>query len=127
MSDPQIWLITGAGRGLGRALTGAALDAGLEGFSEAMAAEDQRFGIRVTVAEVGGLDTEWATSSMQFSRPDPADDDLREAAHSIVPHVADSDDDRLRLLVGDDAPGQVAAALGARIADDRRDQRFSLE
>ena len=121
---------------------------GLEGFSEALAAEVAGFGIRVTLAELGETDTEWATASMRFSAPIPAYDDLRiglfgsaevpwpqtggtgggtptaDAAAAILRHVADPSDTRLRLLVGDDAPGQVVAALDARRADYARDPRF---
>jgi NAD(P)-dependent dehydrogenase (short-subunit alcohol dehydrogenase family) len=123
---------------------------GLEGFSEALAAEARRFGIRVTLAELGGIDTEWATASMQFSPPNPAYDELRtdlfgaatvpwpsagtgggtspeEAAAAILAHVAADSDSRLRLLVGDDAPGQVAAALTLRLDDYRRDPRFTMD
>ena len=49
----------------------------LEGFSEALAAEVGRFGIRVTIAELGGFATDWAGSSMAFARPLPAYDELR--------------------------------------------------
>lgn len=121
---------------------------GLEGFSEALAAEVAGFGIRVTLAELGETDTEWATASMRFSAPNPAYDDLRtglfgsaevpwpdargtgggtppqDAAAAILRHVADPADTRLRLLVGDDAPGQVVAALAARRLDYARDARF---
>jgi NAD(P)-dependent dehydrogenase (short-subunit alcohol dehydrogenase family) len=121
---------------------------GLEGFSEALAAEVAGFGIRVTLAELGETDTEWATASMRFSAPHAAYDDLRtglfgsaevpwpqaagtgggtppaDAAAAILRHVADPATTRLRLLVGDDAPGQVVAALAARHADYARDARF---
>ncbi|SMH42560.1 NADP-dependent 3-hydroxy acid dehydrogenase YdfG [Rathayibacter oskolensis] len=119
---------------------------GLEGFSEALAAEVARFGIRVTIVEPGALDTDWAGSSMRFAAPIAAYDDLRtelfgsptvpwpeadggeglaaqEAAALILAHVA-SGDDRLRLLLGDDAPPQVAAALELRRRDYERDPRF---
>ncbi|WP_258184364.1 SDR family NAD(P)-dependent oxidoreductase [Microbacterium foliorum] len=42
---------------------------GLEAFSEAMAGEVGRFGVRVSLIEPGALDTEWAGSSMRFSSP----------------------------------------------------------
>jgi NAD(P)-dependent dehydrogenase (short-subunit alcohol dehydrogenase family) len=120
----------------------------LEGFSEALSAEVAGFGIRVTLAELGETDTEWATASLRFSTPIPAYDTLRtglfgsaevpwpqtggtgggtpaaDAAAAILRHVADPSDTRLRLLVGDDAPGQVVAALNARRADYARDARF---
>jgi len=122
----------------------------LEGFSEALAAEVREFGIRVTIAELGEIDTEWATGSMRFADPNPAYDELREsifgsptvpwpesdgtsgsgtspevAAAAILAHVTNPTDDRLRLLIGDDAPGQVRAALDLRLADYARDSRFS--
>ncbi|MBN1092274.1 SDR family NAD(P)-dependent oxidoreductase [Blastococcus sp. TML/M2B] len=121
---------------------------GLEGFSEALAAEVSRFGIRVTIAEIGGIDTDWATGSMQFAAPIPAYDELRnelfgspvvpwpstggtgggtppqEVATAILRHVTDPQDDRLRLVVGDDAAEQVLAALRLRHVDYQRDERF---
>ncbi|KQU34718.1 MULTISPECIES: SDR family NAD(P)-dependent oxidoreductase [unclassified Rhodococcus (in: high G+C Gram-positive bacteria)] len=119
----------------------------LEAFSEAMAAEVKDFGIRVSIAELGAVDTQWGTLSMRFSAPSPDYDDLRtavfgtpdvpwpregtgggtapaDAAAVIVDHVRSPGDDRLRLLVGDDAPGQVAEALARRLRDYRRDERF---
>lgn len=122
---------------------------GLEAFSEAMAAEVRAFGIRVCLIEPGGLDTEWAGRSMRFSPPLNVYDDLRtqmfgtseipwppgesaggmaaaDAAAAILAHVAAEDDQRLRVLVGDDAPGQVRAALDLRQADYARDSRFPV-
>lgn len=118
----------------------------LEAFSEAMAAEVKDYGIRVTIVEPGALDTDWAGSSMRFSTPAPSYDDLRmtmfgttdvpwprtetrggttpdDAASVILAHAAD-DDPRLRLLVGDDAPAQVSAALELRDHDYARDPRY---
>lgn len=125
---------------------------GLEAFSEALAAEVAALGIRVSIVEPGALDTAWATGSMRFSAPDPTYDGLRadlfgtaevpwpvapgstgggtppaEAARTILEHVAAPDDERLRVLVGDDAPGQVAAVLAARRRDYARDPRFHDE
>ncbi|TFD92150.1 SDR family NAD(P)-dependent oxidoreductase [Cryobacterium lactosi] len=120
---------------------------GLEGFSEAMAAEVGRFGIRVTIAEPGAIDTDWAGGSMRFSSPVAAYDDLRtelfgsaivpwpaaeasggtppeKVAAEILAHVRELSDPRLRLLIGDDAPGQVEAALKLRHEDYARDPRF---
>lgn len=123
---------------------------GLEAFSEAMAAEVAPFGIRVSLVEPGALDTEWAGGSMRFSSPSPAYDDGRtalfgtaevpwppggsaggtapeDAAAAILAHVAAVDDERLRVLVGDDAPAQVRAALELRQADYARDPRYGAE
>jgi len=124
---------------------------GLEGFSEALAAEVAGLGIRVTIVEPGEVDTQWGTSSMRFATPNPAYDELRtqlfgspevpwpndggtgggtsvtDAAAAILAHIADPIDERLRLLVGDDAPGQVAEALARRGADYKRDPRFARD
>lgn len=120
---------------------------GLEAFSEAMAAEVKQFGIRVSLIEPGALDTDWAGGSMRFSSPVKAYDDLRtelfgtaevpwpvggssggtrpeNAAAAILTRVAAKDDQRLRVLVGDDAAPQVRAALELRHEDYIRDPRF---
>ncbi|MGJ9373254.1 SDR family NAD(P)-dependent oxidoreductase [Nesterenkonia sp. CF4.4] len=120
---------------------------GLEGFSEAMAAEVAPFGIRVTLAEPGAIATDWAGKSMRFSTPVGAYDELRknlfgsptlpwpasdanegapaaEVAAALLVHVRDADDARLRLLIGDEAPEQVRAALDLRLQDYGRDPRF---
>lgn len=120
----------------------------LEGFSEALAAEVAPFGIRVTIAELGGFATDWSWSSMRFAAPLPAYDGLREslfgsarvpwdmsqqasdtsadpaaAASALVAHVR-RDDGPLRVLIGDDAPEHVRMALERRRDDYRRDERF---
>ena len=122
----------------------------LEGFSEALAGEVRGSGIRVTIAELGAVDTHWATGSVRFATPLAAYDRLRrevlgteevpwpvdsdatgggatpaEVAAVILAQVADRADGRLRLVVGDDAPAQLEAVLEARIEDYRRDPRFS--
>jgi NAD(P)-dependent dehydrogenase (short-subunit alcohol dehydrogenase family) len=123
---------------------------GLEGFSEALAAEVGRFGIRVTLVQPGAIATDWSGESMRFSAPNTAYDELRtglfgtptvpwpsqeappegtpaaDVAASILAHVGNADDERLRLLIGDDAPAQVAAALKLRLEDYGRDPRFRL-
>jgi NAD(P)-dependent dehydrogenase (short-subunit alcohol dehydrogenase family) len=62
----------------------------LEGFSEALAAEVAGFGVRVTIAELGGFATDWAGSSMRFAAPVAAYDDLRESLFgtTVVPWPA---------------------------------------
>lgn len=122
---------------------------GLEAFSEAMAAEVRPFGIRVSLIEPGALDTDWAGGSMRFTSPSSAYDTLRTAlfgtaevpwpqgessggttpeaaADAIRAIVAADDDQRLRVLVGDDAPAQVRAALDLRHRDYARDPRFPV-
>jgi len=121
----------------------------LEGFSEALAAEVAPWGLRVTIAELGGFATDWARSSMQFASTlaaydplrtslfgtptvpwdmsHPGDDDEadpREAAAALLAHV-NRDDGPLRLLIGDDAPVHVAMALAQRRDDYARDPRFA--
>lgn len=121
---------------------------GLEGFSEAMAAEVRPFGIRVSLIEPGALDTDWAGGSMRFAVPRGDYDELRaelfgtsevpwpaggptggtppqEAAEAIFERVCGDVDDRLRVLVGDDAPAQVRVALDLRRSDYARDPRFA--
>ncbi|WP_258069668.1 SDR family NAD(P)-dependent oxidoreductase [Arthrobacter sp. SX1312] len=120
---------------------------GLEGWTEAMAAEVAAFGVRVTIVQPGSIDTDWAGSSMRFAEPMRPYDDLRrtlfgtpevpwpvdgtaggtapaDIAAAVLAHVADNDAGRLRLLAGDDAPGQVQAALERRRQDYALDPRW---
>lgn len=122
----------------------------LEAFSEALSAEVDGLGIRVTIAELGGFATDWAWSSMRFARGLPAYDalrertfgiahlpwdpgqqandpsaDPREAAAALLRHVAGDSGDPVRLLVGADAPGHVATALARRRDDYRRNAGFA--
>ncbi len=123
---------------------------GLEGFSEALAGEVKGFGIRTTIAELGAVDTEWATNNMRFSEPVADYDGAREQslgtasvpwnttvgatgggtspdeiADALLRHIDDpSGGDRLRLLVGSDAPEQVATVLRQRHAEYSLDPRF---
>jgi NAD(P)-dependent dehydrogenase (short-subunit alcohol dehydrogenase family) len=119
----------------------------LEAQSEALAQEVAGLGVRVSIVEPGEVDTQWATGSMRFAQPDPAYDALRRelfgtpdvpwatsgtgggtspdaAAAAVLQHVHDGTDQRLRVLVGDDAPAAVATALSRRLEDYRRDPRF---
>ncbi|RDI66720.1 SDR family NAD(P)-dependent oxidoreductase [Nocardia pseudobrasiliensis] len=49
----------------------------LEGFSASLADELRPFGISVTLAQMGGFDTDWAKSSMRFAQRNPAYDEIR--------------------------------------------------
>ncbi|WP_328404370.1 SDR family NAD(P)-dependent oxidoreductase [Nocardia sp. NBC_00403] len=51
----------------------------LEGFSAALADELRPLGISVTLAQLGGFDTDWAKSSMKFGSGLPAYEGLRTA------------------------------------------------
>lgn len=118
---------------------------GLEGFSEALAGEAAAFGVRVTIAEVGAMGTNWATSSMQFSAPLSAYDKLRsealgasevpwpsgdggtgggadpsEIAERLYAHLSSATPGPLRLVLGEDAPAQIGTVLEARIREYRR-------
>jgi NAD(P)-dependent dehydrogenase (short-subunit alcohol dehydrogenase family) len=109
----------------------------LEGFSEALAAEVDQFGIHVTIAQLGGFNTDWAGSSMPFAHPLPVYDDLRtatfgtaqvpgphtdeasqdgdprQAAHALLAHLSGTARP-LRVLIGQDAPGLANLAYAAR-------------
>lgn len=56
---------------------------GLEGFSQALAAEVQPLGIKVTIVEPGGFATEWGTTSAHRAKQMPAYDAARASLASI--------------------------------------------
>lgn len=111
----------------------------LEGFSEALAGEVSGFGIRVTIAQLGGFATDWAGSSMGFAAPQARYDELRSglfgtaqvpwpgpdpgapptdadpavAAEALMSHLA-GPDRPLRVLIGEDARAHAGAAYAAR-------------
>lgn len=115
---------------------------GLEGFSEALAAEVAAVGIRNTLAEIDAMDTQWAAAGMQFSQPHKDYDAVRSQtlgtsqvpwpsepgatgggtspdtiAAMLVDNLAPRDSRPLRLVLGDDAPAQIATVLDLRQQD----------
>lgn len=111
----------------------------LEGFSEALATEVGQFGIRLTIAQLGGFATDWAGRSMQFAAPrteydglrarifgtpevpwpvadpaaSPTDADPGLAADALITQLSNPDHP-LRVLIGDDAPQHAAMAYASR-------------
>lgn len=122
----------------------------LEGFSEALSAEVARFGIHVTIAQLGGFATDWAGPSMQFADPKSDYDELRTAvfgtaeipwpavapdspltdadpalaAELLVAHLSGADRP-LRVLIGDDAREHAALAYAVRRDSYGKDSDFS--
>ena len=109
------------------------------GFSEVLAREVGPLGIKVTVLEPGGMQTDWAGSSMQVppvSEPylatvgvmatlhhdggsPPALGDPAKVAR-VVLAVADMDEPPLRLILGSEAYAYATAAARARAASDQQ-------
>lgn len=62
----------------------------LEGFSASLADEVRSFGIRVTLAQMGGFDTDWAKSSMRFATGIPAYAQVRDAVLGMSDYPAEA-------------------------------------
>ncbi len=124
---------------------------GLEGFTESLAGEVSSMGVRVTLVEIGAMDTQWATSRMQFSAPIPAYDALRERlfgttvvpwpsdpgatgggsspeaiAEGILAHVT-APEGPLRLVLGEGSADQIRMVLDQRRQDYARQPGFQVE
>jgi NAD(P)-dependent dehydrogenase (short-subunit alcohol dehydrogenase family) len=105
----------------------------LEGFSESLRAEVASFGIRVTVVEPGGFDTDWRGSSARHAASLAVYQSLREqrAARSNNPSLiadpqsvasallslVEHEDPPARLLLGEGLLKAVIAAYSARVDD----------
>jgi NAD(P)-dependent dehydrogenase (short-subunit alcohol dehydrogenase family) len=107
------------------------------GFSSVLAAEVAPLGIKVTVLEPGGMQTDWAGASMQVapvSEPYRATVGAMAALHDaatlslgdpakvarVVLEVAAMDEPPLRLLLGSDAYAYATAAARAQLESDER-------
>jgi NAD(P)-dependent dehydrogenase (short-subunit alcohol dehydrogenase family) len=107
------------------------------GFSSVLAAEVAPLGIKVTVLEPGGMQTDWAGSSMEVapvSAPYRATVGAMAAMHNseslslgdpakvaqVVLQVAAMDDPPLRLLLGSEAYAYATAAGRAQAESDQR-------
>ena len=104
----------------------------LEALSESLAAEVARFGIRVTIVEPGGFDTDWAGASSKRSAALPPYEHMREeaaarrsgqrpgdpaAAAQTLLDVVDAAEPPLRVLFGASAPTIVRGVYERRLAE----------
>jgi NAD(P)-dependent dehydrogenase (short-subunit alcohol dehydrogenase family) len=113
------------------------------GFSSVLATEVAPIGIRVTVLEPGGMQTDWAGSSMTvppISEPYQATVGRSAAMHNaqtlalgdpakvarVVLEVAAMDEPPLRLLLGSDAYAYATAAGRALLDSDERLRELSV-
>jgi NAD(P)-dependent dehydrogenase (short-subunit alcohol dehydrogenase family) len=112
------------------------------GFSSVLAAEVKPLGIRVTVLEPGGMETDWAGSSMQVppvSEPYQPTVGASAAMHNseavalgdpakvaqVVLQIAEMDDPPLRLILGSEAYAYATAAARVQAASDERWRELS--
>jgi NAD(P)-dependent dehydrogenase (short-subunit alcohol dehydrogenase family) len=115
---------------------------GLEGFSQALAAEVKDLGIKVTIVEPGGFATEWGTASAHRARQLPAYDAARAALGKIrtasVPgdpkatasalfRIVDAAEPPLRVFFGDAGLPMIKREYAERIATWEKWNDVSLE
>ncbi len=115
---------------------------GLEGFSQALAAEVKDLGIKVTIIEPGGFATEWGTASAHRARQLPAYDAARaslgkirtasvpgdpKATASALFRIVDAAEPPLRVFFGDAGLPMVKSEYAERIATWEKWNDVSLE
>jgi NAD(P)-dependent dehydrogenase (short-subunit alcohol dehydrogenase family) len=103
---------------------------GLEGFSQSLAAEVARFGIKVTLVEPSGFATDWGGPSAQHATPLPAYENTRasletwrkgfvpgdpEATGPAILKVVDAADPPLRIFFGSVGLPMMRAEYAKRI------------
>jgi NAD(P)-dependent dehydrogenase (short-subunit alcohol dehydrogenase family) len=113
------------------------------GFSEILAREVEPLGIKVTVLEPGGMQTDWAGSSMHIpliSEPYQATVGVMARMHEgdgimlgdpakvaqVVLAVADMDEPPLRLILGSEAYAYATAAAKARAKADEANHDLTV-
>jgi NAD(P)-dependent dehydrogenase (short-subunit alcohol dehydrogenase family) len=116
----------------------------LEGFSQSLAQEVRAFGIRVTLIEPGGFETDWAGSSAVHAEPLPAYETMRKvvaagrkaasakrgdpaATRSALLKIVDAERPPLRVFFGDAPLGMAKADYASRIAVWEEWQEVALE
>jgi NAD(P)-dependent dehydrogenase (short-subunit alcohol dehydrogenase family) len=115
---------------------------GLEGFSQALAAEVAGFGIKVTIVEPGGFATEWGGPSAKRATQMPAYDAARAAIAAIrgnynpgdpeatgpaILKVVDAKDPPLRIFFGSSGLPMTRAEYARRIETWEKWNDVSLE
>jgi NAD(P)-dependent dehydrogenase (short-subunit alcohol dehydrogenase family) len=116
----------------------------LEGFSQALAQEVALFGVKVTLVEPGGYDTDWAGSSARHATPLEAYAKVRElaaearksrvaspgdpaATRSAILKIVDAENPPLRIFFGAAPIGIATADYESRLAEWHAWQPVSLE
>ncbi|MGY1943454.1 SDR family NAD(P)-dependent oxidoreductase [Nocardia asiatica] len=94
----------------------------LEGFSASLADELRPFGVRVTLAQMGGFDTDWAKSSMRFATGIPDYAELRGAILGMpdYPNAAVESPDSTN-ADPEHTPGESAAPVGEPMPESAAD------
>jgi NADP-dependent 3-hydroxy acid dehydrogenase YdfG len=115
---------------------------GLEGFSQALAAEVHSLGIKVTIIEPGGFATEWGTTSAHRAKQMPAYDEARsslanirtastpgdpKATASALLKIVDAAEPPLRVFFGSAGLTMIKREYAERIATWEKWNDVSLE